>query len=48
MTATETASVIANLMREVPHEAVSFTGGEPLLHAAFIRAVVEELRALGR
>lgn len=48
MTASETASVIANLLREVPHEAVSFTGGEPLLHAAFIRAVVLQLRALGQ
>ena len=38
MTATETASVIANLLREVPHEAVSFTGGEPLLHTAFLTA----------
>ena len=48
MTASETAAVIANLLQEVPHEAVSFTGGEPLLHAAFIRAVVEALHALGQ
>ena len=27
---------------------MSFTGGEPLLHAAFIRAVVEALHALGQ
>lgn len=48
MTASETAAVIANLLQEVPHEAVSFTGGEPLLHAAFIRAVVSALHALGQ
>lgn len=47
MTASETAAVIANLLQEVPHQAVSFTGGEPLLHAAFIREVADHLREHG-
>ena len=35
--AEQVALEISRLCREVPHQAVSFTGGEPLLHAAFIR-----------
>ena len=29
----------------MPHQAVSFTGGEPLLHGPFIRALAEQLDA---
>ena len=32
--AEQTAMEIKRLCKEVPHQAVSFTGGEPLLHAA--------------
>ncbi len=34
---------IRQFLREAPHQAVSFTGGEPLLHGAFIRALAERL-----
>ena len=34
---------INRLCKEVPHQAVSFTGGEPLLHADFIREVAKEV-----
>ena len=33
------------LLREVPHHSVSFTGGEPLLHAEFIRSLAKGLQA---
>lgn len=41
--AEQTAMEINRLCKEVPHQAVSFTGGEPLLHAAYIREVAKEL-----
>ncbi|XOQ25076.1 MAG: 7-carboxy-7-deazaguanine synthase [Mitsuokella multacida] len=47
LTAEQAAGRILKLLQEVPHQAVSFTGGEPLLHAAFIREVVERLREHG-
>lgn len=37
--ATQVAEVIKNFASEVPTQAVSFTGGEPLLHWEFIRDV---------
>lgn len=47
LTAEQTAEHIRKLLQEVPHQAVSFTGGEPLLHAAFIREVADHLREHG-
>lgn len=43
LTAKQAAERINAMLFSVPHQAVSFTGGEPLLHAAFIRAVAEQL-----
>jgi organic radical activating enzyme len=38
---------IERLARQVPHESVAWTGGEPLLSERFLRAVLPPLRALG-
>ena len=43
--AEQVAMEINRLCKEVPHQAVSFTGGEPLLHADFIREVAEKIAA---
>lgn len=42
--AEELAARIDTMLREVPHQAVSFTGGEPLLRAGFIREVAGLLK----
>ncbi len=34
---------LRQLLEEVPHQAVSFTGGEPLLHGTFIRTLADRL-----
>lgn len=39
----QVAAKVEALLNEVPHQAVSFTGGEPLLHAPFIREVADLL-----
>ncbi|MDD6133473.1 MAG: 7-carboxy-7-deazaguanine synthase QueE [Selenomonadaceae bacterium] len=39
----QVAIEINRLCKEVPHQAVSFTGGEPLLHAAFIRELAKKI-----
>ncbi len=39
------AEKIRAMLKEIPHQAVSFTGGEPLLHAAFIREIAEQIDA---
>ena len=39
LTVDEVASHVNAMLREVPHQAVSFTGGEPLLHAKFIEEI---------
>lgn len=39
LTVEQVAAEVNALLAQVPHQAVSFTGGEPLLHAAFIRAL---------
>lgn len=39
LTVEQVAAEINALLQKVPHQAVSFTGGEPLLHAAFIEAL---------
>lgn len=41
----EAAKHILLLLDTVPHHSVSFTGGEPLLHADFIAAVAERIPA---
>lgn len=43
LSADEVAERILRMLHEVPHQAVSFTGGEPLLHAAFIREVAAKI-----
>ena len=45
MTLTQVAEKINAMLEEVPHQAVSFTGGEPLLHADFIHALAPMLHA---
>ena len=37
------AGYINGFLQAVPHQAVSFTGGEPLLHADFIAALLPKL-----
>ncbi|MDY6267617.1 MAG: 7-carboxy-7-deazaguanine synthase QueE [Selenomonadaceae bacterium] len=39
----DAARRINGLLAETPHQAVSFTGGEPLLHAPFIHALRQEI-----
>ncbi len=39
------ADIVKKFMAEVPTHSISFTGGEPLLHWQFIRAVAEEINA---
>ncbi len=41
----DVADLIQRLLDAVPHHSVSFTGGEPLLHAGFITAVAEQISA---
>ncbi|MBQ1920486.1 MAG: 7-carboxy-7-deazaguanine synthase QueE [Selenomonas sp.] len=43
--AEQVAMEINRLLKEVPHQAVSFTGGEPLLHADFIRELAQDIEA---
>ena len=43
--AEQVAIEINRLLTEVPHQAVSFTGGEPLLHADFIRELAQNIEA---
>lgn len=38
------AARINTLLQQVPHQAVSFTGGEPLLHADFMAALIPALQ----
>ena len=45
LTVNAAAEAIETFLAEMPHQAVSFTGGEPLLHAPFLRAVAERLQA---
>ena len=45
--AAQVAEVIKSFCEAVPTQAVSFTGGEPLLHWQFIRDVAEAVKASG-
>ena len=49
MTATEVADAIRRLVRPQPglHHSVALTGGEPLLHAAFLLGLLPRIGALG-
>lgn len=48
LSAAEVAAIIRSFCAETSHQAVSFTGGEPLFHAAFIKEVREKLAAEGK
>ena len=43
--ANEAAAYINQFLSELPHQAVSFTGGEPLLHAAFLQELLPMVHA---
>ena len=45
--AAQVAEIIKNFADEVPTQAVSFTGGEPLLHWQFIRDVASAIKNFG-
>ena len=47
LTAAQVADVIKSFCAEVPTQAISFTGGEPLLHWQFVRAVADAVKGLG-
>lgn len=47
LTAEQVAEIVKNFCREVPTQAVSFTGGEPLLHWQFIRDVASLVKSFG-
>lgn len=42
--AEQAAARIRKMLVDLPHHAVSFTGGEPLLHAAFIQAIAKKIK----
>ena len=43
LSAGQVAEKIKAMLKETPHQAVSFTGGEPLLHSGFIREIADAL-----
>ena len=45
--AEQVAEIVKNFCRDVPTQAVSFTGGEPLLHWQFIRDVASLIKSFG-
>ena len=47
VTALQVAEIVKNLTSKVPTHSISFTGGEPLLHANFIGEVVRLTKNLG-
>lgn len=47
LTAAQVAEIVKNFCRDVPTQAVSFTGGEPLLHWQFIRDVASLIKSFG-
>ena len=47
LSAAQVAEVVKNFSEDVPTQAVSFTGGEPLLHWAFVRDVAEAVKNFG-
>ena len=47
LSAAQVAEVIKRLSADVPTQAISFTGGEPLLHGRFVRDVAGMVKNLG-
>ena len=47
LTAAQVSEVIKNFCAEVPTQAISFTGGEPLLHWQFVRDVAGAVKSFG-
>ena len=47
LTAAQVAEVIKSFSDDIPTQAVSFTGGEPLLHGQFIRDVASAIKSSG-
>jgi organic radical activating enzyme len=45
LTVETVAAKINAMLQEVPHQAISFTGGEPLLHADFIKALAGRVQS---
>ena len=45
LTVETVAAKINAMLQEVPHQAISFTGGEPLLHADFIKALAGQVQS---
>ena len=44
MSSEDVCRILGKMLREIPHQAVSFTGGEPLLHSAFLHSVAKNLK----
>lgn len=47
LNAAQVSEVIKKFCGEVPTQAISFTGGEPLLHWQFVRDVADAVKSLG-
>ena len=47
LTAAQVSKVVKKFCNEVPTQAISFTGGEPLLHWQFVRDVAGAVKSLG-
>lgn len=47
LSAAQVVEVIKNFIDDVPTQAVSFTGGEPLLHWEFVRDVADKIKSFG-
>lgn len=47
LTAAQVSEVIKKFCGEVPTQAISFTGGEPLLHWQFVRDVADTVKSFG-
>lgn len=44
MTSGQVSAILEKMLSEVPHQAVSLTGGEPLLHSGFIHEIASGIR----
>ena len=47
LAAEQVAAAVSQLAAPVSHHSVSLTGGEPLLHGAFVAELAQRLRRLG-
>ena len=43
LSAEQVRQIVGDMLQAVPHQAVSFTGGEPLLHEEFLRGIAKGL-----